>query len=485
MRHASTLFIIGATWLAGPACGNTVIVGQGVGEGGSSASSVSSTSSGDPTDPACSPEPWVRALGGAGEQSRIHVDVGEDCRVAVTGYTASSFDVGGLTVGEPGVSSVFVLELDGRGRPLWSRSFPVSFGDRSPRPRIVSRPGLGTVVSISFDGSLSIDGQVLTSPPSPAYSDNHDTVIVALGPDGSSRWFRVFGGAGPQDALDITADGGGALYLGGRIGGFGQLGSLTAQSDLWAAFVVRLSPDGTPDWIWQQPGTGELGAILDLEVSSGRIAACGDVADQIVPGDSALGLPTYGLTSFVGSFDASTGQFLAGNTFPHPGGSSLRGVTIDGATIRVVGSFGEADTDGLPAGAWPSAAEVLELDQGLQVVSRRLVEGEGSEGLEALVGTGPGHYVAAGYFSQSLVLGGQVEATTDADYDVFLVDEGGLLETLNTSDDGRIRSLAVDRSARVMLAGGEFVGAMVDPATGTAVVSEGGRDGFVFFRPLP
>jgi len=168
------------------------------------------------------------------------VGASADGHTALGGVFAGSLDAAGWSV--PGVESQemnFMAALDPAGKTQWAHAAGMlaSVSDAMS----VAVDGAGEVVAGgNFWCSVDLGGGTLLS-----LAGASDTPFVAkLGPDGSQRYSRTFGGSGGVAGV-ATTPAGEAIVIGqyqGTLDVGGMVLSQQGSSDTGESFVVRLAP---------------------------------------------------------------------------------------------------------------------------------------------------------------------------------------------------------------------------------------------------
>lgn len=98
-----------------------------------------------------------------------------------------------------GGSDAFVARLAPDGTTRWVRTFGGTADDGVAG---ITVAGSGEIVASGyFDGTMRFGSAELVS------SGESDALVFALGPDGTERWARRFGGPGADVAMDVSTDG--------------------------------------------------------------------------------------------------------------------------------------------------------------------------------------------------------------------------------------------------------------------------------------
>ncbi len=295
---------------------------------------------------------WERRDGGADTEQLYGVAAAPDGGAFVAGHTRS--------VGA-GESDLWLQRLDGRGERVWARTLG---GPANDRARALAATPEGGVIAAGFSASDGARGR--------------DLWVVRLGPEGTVRWDRRFGGALDDMAYAVAADGAGGAVVGGYE-------RSTDQAQGFDFRVLRLDADGAVTWeaaldrtpfdiVTAVAATTDGGAVVagtarhaGLDVRVLRLDATGRVVwERVLGGDGA---ETAWSVAPVGD-----GFVLAGSTSSGSAGSQ---------DLWLVGLTGEGEVrfDERHGGAlWERATAVAALADGsLWVAGYTTSEGAGFE----------------------------------------------------------------------------------------------------------
>lgn len=312
-------------------------------------------------DPPTSPAPpgartysSAVALQGQGIVPR-GLDVGPDGAI----YSVGSFDAGApLSVGSLSVSSgdgqsdIYLLVQGQDGSPQRLTAFGGGGGPDFSADISVGADGSAFLVG-GAAGAASFGGLAFATG-SPA---NIDAFVLKLAPDGSAEW--VLRGAGPGigfgNEIEIASNG--DLVVTGSFQetldfGSGVSVASTAGAGIGQAFVLRVSPDGSPLWARAVTGPVETGG---RGVASDPINLDGDTVDRRVylavqfnggsatvrtpNGDTTLTGPGGGGDCLISAF-SSGGDLLYTRVFGGPGFDNCRGVGASNqGDVFVAGEF--------------------------------------------------------------------------------------------------------------------------------------------------
>jgi len=193
---------------------------------------------------------WVERFGGAGEDNFFDIDADANGAVA-TGWFEGDVAFGTPHAVSAGASDCVVAAIANDGSTRWLRTFGGPYRDGCNE------------VSIAADGTIvtSIDTEGGWTPPGLApipHLAASDTVLIALAPDGRTRWMRRVGGTGPQRGKSIAVAPDGSIAFGGDTSGAFTIGGgnrpvAGAARDAWMSSWNRA---GALQWVktWGGPG---------------------------------------------------------------------------------------------------------------------------------------------------------------------------------------------------------------------------------------
>lgn len=246
--------------------------------------------------------------------------------------------------GGAGVEDVFVVKLDPGGTPLWAVTFG---GPANDRVESLAVGVTGVVVTGSYAGTADFGGG-----PIAAGSPDASLYLVALDPDGSYVWGRVFDAdrSAVGTSVDMDADGN-VILLGSFSDARTDVGGGPLESESGGGFLAKYDPEG--QHVWSQLASAAEMAVDDR----GRVVTAGWAPDSAfgLSWYEATGSPTDTLTFPIdGGFPWDVAAGAAGAAFCASfwgtvdfGGGPLPSRPSPGAETPCVASF---DADG--AHAW-------------------------------------------------------------------------------------------------------------------------------------
>lgn len=235
-----------------------------------------------------------------------------------------------------------------------------------------SDPTLGSNGSIAIQSGTSTSHYIVASShkdtfrecpaPFPVSRGLRDILVAKFTSEGQCVWATNAGGKGDDEAISVTVDAAGSIYVTGYITGQATFGSLTVgdpnastrcqRTDpksqcLVEMFVAKLSTNGKWEWATAVTGLGyDLGQSIavggqnDLYVTG---LFSGDATRKLTL--SGLSAPlqnhgSYGL--FVAKMDTQSGKWVWANTAQTSGGASFGShvvVSPDSRAVYITGGF--------------------------------------------------------------------------------------------------------------------------------------------------
>jgi len=193
--------------------------------------------------------------------------------------------------------------------------------------------GVDYIRSISEDvgGNVYVVGRTDGTLPGQSYSGGQDAFVRKYSADGNKVWTRQFGTSANDNALSISIDTGGNIYVTGR-----TYGTLPGQSSAggWDVFVRKYSAAGTELWTRQFGSSGHDHGI-GITVVGGNVYVTGYTYGTL-PGQSSAG----GWDVFVRKYSAA-GTELWTRQFGTSGIDQTFNISADaGGNIYIIGHTG-------------------------------------------------------------------------------------------------------------------------------------------------
>jgi hypothetical protein len=234
--------------------GNVVVAGDFCGKMDFGASSVATKSSSDidayvAIFDSLGEDIYSRSFGGKGSQVARGVVVDAKGDVVVVGSFDTAFDDGAGAVPSAGMDDGFVVELDPKGKVLWSLTFGGSLADIA---RGVALDEAGNViVGGTFAGSVDFGGGLLTATPG-----HTSGFVLELDPNGKHLWSQSFDTDDDTVITGVAATPAGDVAATGYFKGTGDLGDgpFTSAGDD-DVFLTRMDSTGKRAWARTVSGT--------------------------------------------------------------------------------------------------------------------------------------------------------------------------------------------------------------------------------------
>ena len=328
-----------------------------------------------------------------------------------------------------------------------------------------------------FAGTAVVGSVTLTS------RGGTDAYLAKYTPAGALAWVRVLGAAGSDIAYALALDAAGNAYLAGTFQNSIALGNSLALNGGTGAgfksFLIRYSPQGTPEWV-QQSAAGSAGVAIASSVgldASGHVYLTG-IYSTVTFGALSLAMPPTDLIDiFLARFSTATGtvQSLV-PTIRFPGTNSSAGehptlaVAPSGDVYLFSNFFGTPMLGGTtftPRGLYDVLVAKFDAQGVLAWVQQ--AGGPGSDSLQEGVVDAAGNLYVAGFFDGAATFGG-TPVPNAGSFDGFLAKytPAGQVAWVQTSRgpgfDGWY-GVALDASGSPYVAGGFAGVAQVGPYT--------------------
>jgi hypothetical protein len=139
---------------------------------------------------------WAQTMSGPSNEDEIDgVAASPDGSVYATGKFEGTVTLGGVLLESAGAADIPLARFDAQGQTVWAKRFG---GPGEDNLFDVDANADGAVATGAFSGTVAFGSTTLTS------SGPWDCVIVALAPDGETRWARAFGGAGRDGCNEVS-----------------------------------------------------------------------------------------------------------------------------------------------------------------------------------------------------------------------------------------------------------------------------------------
>ena len=448
---------------------------------------------------------WAQGIGGTDSDEINSVAETSDGGYIVGGYFSSEVDLGNENklVASVLAYDAMVIKYNEKGELEWAKGI-----GKNQSEIIYSVCGTsdGGCIVGGFFFSASIDignGITLTKKASNNYSD---AMIIKYDVNGQAEWARGIGGTNSELVESVCATSDGGCIVGGSFKSVSvdlenniritNASSSTSNSD---GMIIKYDSKGQTEWAQEIGGTDSEVVYSAIEMSDGNYIVGGRFNSDSVDLGNELDLKSNG------SMDGMLVKFekieLPDVEIIHAQGICGKGYdeinsvakTRDGGYI-VGGSFSSNDID-LGNGV---SLKKINSDTGFQdgmVVKYNVngnaewaqaIGGNGDAGINYIVETSDGGYIAGGYFgSESVFIGDEINLTNrgfDGTYDGMLIKytSNGEVEwakEVGGTDSDYINSI-VETSDGGYIVGGYF-GSSIDLENGMSLKSKGNFDGMV------
>jgi hypothetical protein len=218
-------------------------------------------------------------------------------------FSGSTITFGSTTLTNPGgiYPDMFVAKYDSSGNVLWANGTSTDYYagcwkiaiDRSGNSYIV-----GDFVGNSIDfGSVSLTNSA---------NGSEDIFVVSYNTAGSLRWVKQAGGIGDDEALTVSSDNAGSIYIAGAFSSQAfNIGATTLTLDTptyWNLFIAKYDTSGNEKW-----------AITDGSITSDEIADITATGDGVIyaTGNFSTSTLTLGSNNLTNSSSFDNEQFVA------------------------------------------------------------------------------------------------------------------------------------------------------------------------------
>jgi hypothetical protein len=184
--------------------------------------------------------------------------------------------------------------------PAWVSAHAVGQGSSSTGATAVDAAG-NTYEAGSFNSpTFVVDGVTLSSLGGP------DGYLAKYTPAGTLAWIRQLGSSGTDAALGVALDAAGNAYVTGFTGNAMTLGNNVALNGTTnRTFVVRYTPQGTPEWAQQSVGfSGGSGIGVD---ATGTLHLAGQFSRSLTFESTTITTVGNATGVFLARFSAATG----------------------------------------------------------------------------------------------------------------------------------------------------------------------------------
>lgn len=444
-----------------------------------------------------------RAMGGSSTDICYGLAVDVNNYIYITGsfYNTVDFNPGAGTasVTSAGQEDMFVAKYDQNGDYLLVRTFGGTSFDAG---KGIAVDGSGNIyVTGYFRNTVDFDpGAGTVSFTSPASAD--DIVLAKYNSSGNLVYARQIGGTSSEQPNRIVVDAGGNAYITGTFTGTTDFDEGAGVANLTTAgvqdiFIAKYNATGNYVFARRMGSTGiDIGNDLSID-ASGNLYVCGTFQNTV---DFDPGAGTANLTSggnndgFFAKYNAS-GNYVFANGFGNTSGDAVNNIVLNSSNEILVGGVfnGTVDFDpgagtaNLPGAALAGNGFIGSYNNSgdyISVLGLGGLSGETASDLsQSIAVDGSGNVYIAGYVRGSVDFDpgpGTANKNLQGTADVYFAkyEPNGNYVFANTlggaSGNANAKSIAVDASGNICMAG-YFSGTVdFDPGAGTASLSSTG-----------
>lgn len=215
---------------------------------------------------------WVKRLPSSRGLIAYAVAADAQGNTSIAGEFIGTAQFGTNQVISAGDRDAFILQLNGKGEPLWATHIG---GSGSDGARALSLdPQGGILVGGYFSGVVPFLSTNVTS------AGNRDFFLVRLLSNGTMDWARTGGGLQDEFISSIAVTARGGIYVAGTFTNAMAIDTVTvrAASNAADAFWARFSKEGTLQWVTRAGGTGTA-------ADAGNSVAVTPTGDAYLAGD--------------------------------------------------------------------------------------------------------------------------------------------------------------------------------------------------------
>lgn len=368
---------------------------------------------------------WSKRFGASNTDDRgVALDVDGAGTVALTGAVSGATQFNqpnGATLAVGGADDLFIALYDANGAYVWANVY----GDSSDQVgKGAAYDGAGSLfVAGSLKGSIGFSGAVNTF----SAGGNDAFLVKVAAADGVPAWVKAYGGAMEQMANDVDVDPSGNVILVGRVDGtmdFG--GGVTAvsagQSDIFVAKIK--SSDGTALWAKRFGGSTVDNALTVTTDAAGSIYVGGFFQGGPVDFGGGNSFTSVNSSDAVLLKLDTNGNTVWAKQYGAGGPQEVRGLAIDGfGNVLVTGLFqNSVDFGGgaITSGGNNDNVFALKLDAaGNHLWSKGYGDTASQRGL-GITSDSQSNALLIGQFSSSLDFGNGALTSASGSIDVFV-----------------------------------------------------------------
>ena len=262
---------------------------------------------------------WVKNIGGTGTDVGNEITSDPDGNVIVCGRFETTIDAdpssGTTSLVSAGSFDMVVIKFDPTGQFIWAKRVGgIGFDEFTN----VECDASGNVILVGyFEGTVDLDPNAGVN--SVTTQGTSDLYVLKLSPEGETLWMHEIAGVTDEATGGLSVAATGHIFVSGGFNGttnFSSSVSLTSAGEN-DAYVMKLNPDGTLNWVKQIGGTS-FDYAWDLDTyTNGDVVLAGRFRDVVDfnPGVATANATSSGLNDgFVLKLN-SNGDYVWHNTF--------------------------------------------------------------------------------------------------------------------------------------------------------------------------
>jgi hypothetical protein len=185
---------------------------------------------------------WAKDLTTTTGSKGIEIATLSESILYVTGEFESDIDLGPISLTGNGNPDMFLGKFKmGTGECVWAKSFSGNASTIITEPSITVDPKGHVLLTGSFNGTLEIENQLLTS-----FPGTYDIFVIKLLSTGKLMWMKMCGGVSGDRSFDIESDSEENVYITGSYSGTAYFSPASINSrggdDI---YLTKFNKDGT------------------------------------------------------------------------------------------------------------------------------------------------------------------------------------------------------------------------------------------------
>jgi hypothetical protein len=226
---------------------------------------------------------WVKNIGGTGTDVGTEITADADGNVIVCGRFETTVDsdpsAGVSNLVSAGSFDMVVIKFDSTGQFIWSKRVGGTGFDEFTN---VECDASGNVILVGyFEGTVDLDPNAGVN--SVTSQGTSDLYVMKLSPEGETLWMHEITGATDESTGGLSVTSTGHIFVSGGFNGtvnFSSSTSLTSAGEN-DAYVMKLNPDGTLNWV-KQIGSTSFDYAYDVDTyTNGDLVVAGRFRDVV------------------------------------------------------------------------------------------------------------------------------------------------------------------------------------------------------------